>query len=50
MVGSPDLPNLTRALRERGFNDSDVLKILGENFLRVFRHELGIPIGQRGAS
>jgi membrane dipeptidase len=50
MVGSPDLPNLTRALRQRGFNDSDVLKILGENFLRVFRHELGIPMRARSQS
>jgi len=30
------LPNVTRALVERGFSDDDVLKILGGNFLRVF--------------
>jgi membrane dipeptidase len=29
------LPNLTVRLLERGFSESDVLKILGENFLRV---------------
>ncbi|MDB4992931.1 MAG: putative dipeptidase [Myxococcaceae bacterium] len=30
------LPNLTRALLERGMSDDDVKKILGGNFLRVF--------------
>jgi len=29
------LPLLTRALEARGYSDSDVRKILGENFLRV---------------
>ena len=29
------LPNLTARLLERGFSESDVKKILGENFLRV---------------
>src|SRR5262249_5422398 len=29
------LPNLTRALVERGYSDEDVLKILGGNLLRV---------------
>lgn len=29
------LPLLTAALRARGYSDSDVRKILGENFLRV---------------
>lgn len=45
MVGSPDLPNLTGALLERGFPEADILKILGENFLRVFRSDLGLPKG-----
>ncbi|MHB1050706.1 MAG: membrane dipeptidase [Bacteroidota bacterium] len=30
------LPNLTMALLKRGYSKSDVLKILGENYLRVF--------------
>ena len=30
-------PRLTEALVERGFSDDEVLKILGGNFLRVFR-------------
>jgi membrane dipeptidase len=37
---SRDLPLVTAALLERGFSEDDVRKILGENFLRVFRSEL----------
>lgn len=43
MVGSPDLPNLTGAMLERGIPEADIRKILGENVLRVFRQEMGIP-------
>ena len=32
-----DLPRLTEALAARGFEDGDIVKILGGNFLRVFR-------------
>lgn len=32
-----DFPNITRALLERGYSQSDIRKILGENFIRVFR-------------
>jgi membrane dipeptidase len=30
------IPNVTRALVRRGFSDSDIKKVLGANFLRVF--------------
>jgi membrane dipeptidase len=32
-----DMPQLTKALLKRGYSKSDVRKILGENFIRVFR-------------
>ncbi len=32
-----DFPNLTRELLERGYPESDVRKIMGQNFLRLFR-------------
>jgi membrane dipeptidase len=35
------LPNLTAALLRRGFSESDVRLILGENYLRVFRQVIG---------
>lgn len=34
-------PELTKALLERGYSEYDVKKILGENFLRVFRKVCG---------
>jgi membrane dipeptidase len=40
LVGLEDcskLPNITKALLARGYSESDVRKILGENVLRVFR-------------
>ncbi|HCG30510.1 MAG TPA: hypothetical protein DEU95_12500, partial [Chloroflexi bacterium] len=30
------LPALTEALVERGYDDATILKLLGENWLRVF--------------
>ena len=30
-------PLITRALRKRGYNKKEIKKILGENFIRVFR-------------
>ena len=30
-------PNVTRALVKKGFSDEEIKKILGENWLRVFR-------------
>lgn len=35
MKDATSLPELIRALEARGYSDSDVRKILGENFLRV---------------
>ncbi len=40
---SRELPNLTDELVGRGFNETDVRKVLGENFLRVFRDVMGKP-------
>jgi membrane dipeptidase len=33
-----DLPKITQALMSRGYSATDVRKILGGNFLRVFEH------------
>jgi len=35
--GVQDFPLITKALMERGYNKKDIRKILGGNFLRVFR-------------
>ena len=43
MTGPQDLPALTDGLLRRHFADVDVCKILGANFLRVFRGVLGVP-------
>jgi membrane dipeptidase len=34
---SADFPNLTQALLERGYSEKDTKKIIGENFLRLFK-------------
>lgn len=40
--GVQDFPLITKALLERGYNKKDIRKILGENFLRVFKaNQLG---------
>ena len=36
-----DWPNLTMKLAERGFNEEELRKLLGLNFLRVFREVAG---------
>ena len=43
LTGPRDLPAVTAALLRRGVPERDVRKILGENFLRVFRTVLGVP-------
>jgi len=41
--GVQDFPLITKALLERGYSKKDVRKILGENFLRVFKaNQLGM--------
>lgn len=35
------LPNLTAALMSKGYSEGEISKILGENFLRVFKKVLG---------
>lgn len=50
LAGSRDLPNLTGAMLERGMAEEDVRKVLGENFMRVFRAELGVPASERSTA
>jgi membrane dipeptidase len=35
------MPALTAALMHRGYSESDVRKIMGENFMRVIRQVVG---------
>ncbi len=35
--GAHDYPNITNGLKERGYSDDDVKKIMGGNFLRVWK-------------
>ena len=39
--GAQDYPNITRALKRRGYSDEDVKKIMGGNFLRVWKKVTG---------
>ncbi len=36
--GVQDYPHITRGLKNRGYSDKDIQKILGRNFLRVWKH------------
>jgi microsomal dipeptidase-like Zn-dependent dipeptidase len=36
-----DFPNITKGLIGRGYSDAETKKILGENFLRVFKKVFG---------
>ena len=36
-----EFPNITKGLVQRGYSDAEVRKILGENFLRVFKKVFG---------
>lgn len=47
-TGTPrDFPIVADALSKRGFAAEDVTKIMGQNFLRVFRSEMGVPASTR---
>ena len=35
--GVQDYPNITRALKRRGYSDEDIKKIMGGNFLRIWK-------------
>jgi membrane dipeptidase len=39
--GVEDYPNITRGLKERGYSDDDVKKIMGGNLLRVWKEVAG---------
>jgi membrane dipeptidase len=45
LTGPQDYPNLVQVLRERGYADDRLSAILGDNFIRLFRHTL--PYGER---
>jgi membrane dipeptidase len=40
-----DLPKITEAMLRRGFSETDVRKVLGDNVLRVLRDVMGTPGG-----
>jgi membrane dipeptidase len=41
--GPADFPVVADAMSKRGFGDEDVRKVMGLNFLRVVREEIGVP-------
>lgn len=44
LKGVEDFPLITKALKERGYSNKEIKKILGENFLRVFKEvQAGLP-------
>jgi membrane dipeptidase len=45
METSADLPLLTQTMLDRGFDTGGVMKVLGDNFLRVFSDVMGVTGG-----
>lgn len=41
LEGVDKIPNITEGLLDRGYKEKDIKKILGENFLRVFKDVVG---------
>lgn len=41
LEGVDKVPNITKGLLDRGYKEKDIKKILGENFLRVFKEVVG---------
>jgi len=41
LEGVDKVPNITKGLLDRGYKEKDIKKILGENFLRVFKKVVG---------
>lgn len=50
LAGPEGLPLLTAELLSRGLDEAVVAATLGGNVLRLFRTELGVPAGRRGAA
>jgi membrane dipeptidase len=48
MEGPADLPRLTEALLHRNLSEEEITKVLGANYLRVFREVMGRPLVTSG--